>query len=156
MMDVDLAATASDTFRRAVKALQGFYDVTVDDLTLALRISKASVYRRLNGELEFTAGEVAVLGRLFGCSLDDLFTGNIKFDNERLLAGITFRPIAPQTGTANRSTHTPVTVECLTSEQDSVTKYPQLTLVPPLSRSGETVVTRPQSPSRTSHLPAVA
>lgn len=83
MMDVDLAATASDTVRRTVKALQGFYDVEPEEIAAALHISRATAYRKINGDSEITAGELAVLAQLFGCDIADIYAGTARFDQQR-------------------------------------------------------------------------
>lgn len=87
-VDHDLAsppgvASINDTVRRTVKALLSFYDVAPERLSPILTISKATVYRRLNGESPFTAGESAVLAQYFGSTVEELFTGSVKFDAKR-------------------------------------------------------------------------
>lgn len=112
-MDADLAAAASDTVRRTVKALQGFYDIEPEEIAAALRISKATAYRKLNGESEITAGELAVLAQLFGCDIADIYAGTARFDQQRaaelararnaglIRRGIPFNAAAPQTHEAD-------------------------------------------------------
>lgn len=159
-MDVDLAATASDTVRRTVKALQGFYDVEPEEIAAALRISKATAYRKINGESEITAGELAVLAQLFGCNIADIYAGTARFDQQRAAdlarsrgttlrrRGAPFSSAAPQTHEADRPRPTGA---YLNREVALVTGSPLLTLVPALPDADSDNVTRPNAPERANH-----
>lgn len=67
--------TAEDSVRRVVKALLAANDVKAPVLGAYLGIGKATIYKRLNGTLPFTVGEVAAIAEFFELPVDVLFAG---------------------------------------------------------------------------------
>jgi hypothetical protein len=58
-----------------VKALLAANDVKAPVLGAYLGIGKATIYKRLNGALPFTVGEVAAIAEFFEIPVDVLFAG---------------------------------------------------------------------------------
>ena len=65
---------------RELKAQMIRKDKTVDQLCTALGISRSSWFRKINGESEFTQGEIS--GLRFELELDDHQTADIFFSRE--------------------------------------------------------------------------
>lgn len=76
--DEDLIARATDTIWRTAAAVATYRGIRAEDIAKALRISKATAYRKLNGSSEFTAGELWPLSILLGVSLSTFFTGILQ------------------------------------------------------------------------------
>lgn len=49
-----------------------------DELCDELRMSKSTLYSKLNGVTEFSLTEARTLAQLFGCSVDELFIDPIE------------------------------------------------------------------------------
>lgn len=64
--------------RKELRAQMIRMDKTTDDLCAALGISRSAWFRKLNGESEFTQGEIT--GLRFELDLDDRLTGVIFFN----------------------------------------------------------------------------
>lgn len=64
--------------RKELRAQMIRMDKTTDDLCAALGISRSAWFRKLNGESEFTQGEIT--GLRFELDLDDRMTGIIFFN----------------------------------------------------------------------------
>lgn len=65
---------------RVLKAQMVLKEKTVDDLCTALGISRSAWFRKVNGESQFTQGEIA--GLRFELDLDDHQTAEIFFAKE--------------------------------------------------------------------------
>ena len=63
---------------KALKARMILQDKTVDQLCTALGISRSAWFRKVNGESEFTQGEIT--GLRYELDLDDHQTAEIFFD----------------------------------------------------------------------------
>ena len=63
--------------RKELRAQMIRMDKSTDDLCAALGISRSAWFRKLNGESEFTQGEIT--GLRFELDLDDRLTGIIFF-----------------------------------------------------------------------------
>jgi len=65
---------------KALKAQMILKDKTVDDLCIALGISRSAWFRKVGGESEFTQGEI--MGLRFELELDEHQTIDIFFNKE--------------------------------------------------------------------------
>ena len=65
---------------RALKAQMILKDKSVDQLCAALGISRSAWFRKVNGDSQFTQGEI--IGLRFELELDDHQTATIFFDGE--------------------------------------------------------------------------
>ena len=66
------------TITRTVRALRGAHQVDARDLAQHLRISRQSLYNRLNGDAPWLAADVAALADYFGCTIQDLYDGTVN------------------------------------------------------------------------------
>lgn len=71
----ELAASMRTTIRKTVRALAAYHDYDAAEMARMFKVSKATAYRKLNGETDFTALELGMLAYAFACNVQDFYTG---------------------------------------------------------------------------------
>lgn len=76
-MNASVAGRTNEIVRKLIDGLIRSRDATPTDAAAAVGMSKATMYRRLDGTTPFTAGEVAALAAHYEHPVGDLYEGRL-------------------------------------------------------------------------------